>query len=46
MLLKKSMLLENLCDQASWGRAVIATSSPETTGTISVSSPGGSSTIH
>jgi len=46
MLIALRLLLENLCDQASWGRAVIATSSPETTGTISVSSPGGSSTIH
>ena len=32
--------------QASWGRAVITTSSPETSRTISVDGPGGSSTIH
>jgi len=46
MLIALRLLLENLCDQASWGRAVIATSSPETTGSISVDTPSSSSTIH
>ena len=46
MLIALRFLLENLCDQASWGRAVIATSSPETTGTISVDTPSSSSTNH
>ena len=46
MLIALRLLLENLCDQASWGRAVITTSSPETSRTISVDGPGGSSTIH
>lgn len=46
MLIALRLLLENLCDQASWGRAVIASSSPETTGTISVDTPSSSSTIH
>ena len=46
MLIALRLLLENLCDQASWGRAVIAPSSPETSGTISVDTPISSSTIH
>ena len=46
MLIALRLLLENLCGQASWGRAVIAPSSPETSGTISVDTPSSSSTIH
>ena len=46
MLIAMRLLLENLCDQASWGRAVITTTAPEIPATISVHVPGGSSTIH
>ena len=46
MLMAMRLLLENLCDQASWGRAVITTTAPEIPATISVDVPGGSSTIH
>jgi hypothetical protein len=46
MLMAMRLLLENLCDQASWGRAVITTTAPEMPATISVDVPGGSSTIH
>ena len=46
MLIALRLLFENLCDQASWGRAVITSSAPETSGTISVDSPSSSSTIH
>ncbi len=46
MLIALRLLLENLCDQASWGRAVMTSSTPETSGTISVDTPSSSSTIH
>lgn len=46
MLIAMRVLLENLCDQASWGRAVIAASSPEAAGSVSIDVPGSSSTIH
>ena len=46
MLIALRLLLENLCDQASWGRAVITSPSTETAGTISVDAPSSSSTIH
>lgn len=46
MLIALRLLLENLCDQASWGRAVIASASPETSGTIAIDTPSSSSTIH
>jgi hypothetical protein len=46
MLMAMRLLLENLCDQGSWGRAVMTTTAPEIAATISVDGPGGSSTIH
>ena len=46
MLIAMRMLLENLCDQASWGRAMISPAPIENPATISVDGPGGSSTIH
>jgi hypothetical protein len=46
MLIAMRVLLENLCDQASWGRAVIAASAPEPAGSVSIDIPGSSSTIH
>jgi len=46
MLIAMRMLLENLCDQASWGRAMISPAPLENPATISVDGPGSSSTIH
>lgn len=46
MLFAMRQLFENLCDQASWGRAVIASAAPEAGGSVSIDVPGGSSTIH
>lgn len=46
MLIAMRLLLENLSDQASWGRAVITTSTPETGGSVSIDVPSSSSTIH
>ena len=46
MLIAMRVLLENLCDQASWGRAVITANAPEAGGSVSVDIPGSSSTIH
>ena len=46
MLIAMRLLLENLCDQGSWGRAVITFAPPETPATISLDGPGSSSTIH
>jgi hypothetical protein len=46
MLIAMRMLLENLCDQASWGRAMISATPIENPATISVAGPGSSSTIH
>jgi hypothetical protein len=46
MLMAMRVLLENLCDQASWGRAVITANAPEAGGSVSVDIPGSSSTIH
>ena len=46
MLIALRLLLENLCDQASWGRAVIASASPEASATIAIDTPSNSSTIH
>ena len=45
MLIAMRMLLENLCDQASWGRAMISPAPIENPATISVDG-GSSSTIH
>ena len=47
MLIAMRLLLENLCDQASWGRAVITASPVDAVAaSVSVDIPGGSSTIH
>jgi len=46
MLIAMRVLLENLCDQASWGRAMIATSAPDSGGSVVIDVPGSSSTIH
>lgn len=47
MLIAMRLLLENLCDQASWGRAVIAVNPADAiAASVSVDTPGGSSTIH
>ena len=46
MLLALRALLEQICDQASWGRAVIAQQVPEVSSATLVDVPGGSGTIH
>ena len=46
LLLATRMLLENLCDQASLGRAVIAPATPEVTDLAAINIPSGSGTIH
>ena len=46
MLIAMRVLLENLCDQASWGRAVIAASAPEAGGSVAIDVHSSSSTIH
>ena len=46
LLLATRILLENLCDQASWGRAVIAPTTPEVADLGAINIPGGSGTIH
>ena len=47
MLIAMRLLLENLCDQASWGRAMITTNPVDAVAApASVDIPGGSSTIH
>lgn len=47
LLIAMRLLLENLCDQASWGRAVIAVNPADALAkSVSVDIPGGSSTIH
>jgi hypothetical protein len=47
MLIAMRLLLENLCDQASWGRAVIATNPADAVAaSVSVDIPGGSGTVH
>jgi hypothetical protein len=47
MLIAMRVLLENLCDQASWGRAVIAANPADVVGaSVSVDIPSSSSTIH
>ena len=45
MLIAMRVLIESLCDQASWGRAVIA-ANPGPPATASIDITGGSSTIH
>jgi hypothetical protein len=46
MLIAMRVLLGNLCDQASWGRAVITANASEAGGSVSIDLPGNSSTIH
>lgn len=47
MVIAMRVLLENLCDQASWGRGVITSSQVEAVdAVVSMEIPGGSSTIH
>lgn len=47
MLIAMRLLLENHCDQASWGRAVIATNPVDAVAaSVSVDIPSGSSTVH
>lgn len=47
MFIAMRLLLENLCDQATWGRAVItANPTDAVAASVSVDVPGGTSTIH
>ena len=46
LLIAMRLLLENLCDQASWGRAVITTGAAETGGSVLINPTGSSSTLH
>ena len=46
MLLGLRALLEQICDQASWGRAVLAQQAPEVSSATLVDVPGGPSTLH
>ena len=46
LLLATRMLLENLCDQASWGRAVIAPATAKVADLAAINIPDGSGTIH
>lgn len=47
MLIAMRLLLENLCDQATWGRALItANPTDAVAASVSVDVPGGTSTIH